>query len=160
MKAQKIVLALALLLFGWRNAPAGNDTGFDRVNFSVTLSGHVLVGVGFEHGFNAHHALQVKAFPLVVPGKGFPFAFSAGYNYYTKGVRWRGKIGANFTLLVSPPDPVKRKWMPMLVLAPGVQYGFNETNSLTFQPWLAYFLAHANRRFAPIGLEFIYGRNF
>jgi len=142
------------------HAVAGGNQSFNRIHFSFTLSGHLLFGVGFEHGFSERHALQVTVFPLILPGKGFPFAFHGGYNYYTGGSQWKGKLGAGFVLLVSPPDPQERKVMPMLLFTPGVQYGFDNEDHLTFQPWLAYFLGEANRRFAPIGLEFIYNHKF
>jgi len=159
MKRVVIVLTAAILLAAIRYGGA-RDTSFNRVIFSLTLSGHILTGVGFEHGFDTHHALQVTAYPFMLPGKGLPFAFSAGYNYYYGRNKWRGKIGGAFALLVSPPDPDKRKTMPLLLLTPGIQYHFDPSNSAVFQPWLAVFLKKAKHRFAPIGLEFRYGHNF
>ena len=147
---------LILVMSSHSSALAGKNQTFDRVHISFTLSGHLLFGVGFEHGFTNHHALRVAVFPLLIPGKGLPFAFKAGYNYYTGGSRWKGKLGADVAILVSPPDPQKRKIMPMIVITPGLQYALKEGQYVSFQPWLAWFFKETNRKFGPIGLEFTY----
>ncbi|GEM_PF-1558158 len=157
MKVKRIILSL-LLLFCISKAAHSAGDGFNRLHVSFTLGGHLLFGVGFEHGFSNHHALQATVYPLLIPGKGMPFAFHAGYNYYFSGEKWRAKMGVGYAFLVSPPDPNQRKVMPMLLFTPGISYHFKDSaDNLLFQPWLAYFLKHANRRFAPIGLEFRYG---
>ncbi len=159
MKRLAYFLSAVIVLLIVQSAMAANNS-FNRLNLSFTLSGHILVGIGWEHGFDTHHALHVTTYPLMWPGDGFPFAVSAGYNYYYGQNKWRGKIGGAFALLVSPPDPDKRKTMPLLLLTPGVQYAFDLNHSALFQPWLAFFLKKAKHRFAPIGLEFRYGYNF
>lgn len=161
MKRKRIIIFSLLMSLIFTYPLFSAEDGYNRLNASITLSGHFLFGFGFEHGFDEHHALQAMVFPLLIPGKGMPFALHVGYNYYFEGETWRAKIGFGYALLVSPPDPQKRKVMPMLLFTPGLAYRFKKSeNSLLFQPWLAYFLKHANRRFAPIGLEFQYGHTF
>ncbi len=138
---------------------AGEET-FDRVVFSLGLSGHILLGVGVEHGFNHNHAVQFTVYPLLLPGKGFPFALSTGYSYYFHGSRWRAKLGGEFGLLVSPPDPDKRRVLPLFSLVPGIQYRFNDQQFLTTQIWISYFMGKANVPVAPTAIEFRYGRQF
>jgi len=139
--------------------PARSGEAYNRVNVSFTISGHSLLGLGFEHAFNAHHALQITAYPLIVPGNGFPFALQAGYNYYFNGSHWQGKLGGCFALLVSPPDPQERKYLPMVLLTPGLQYT-DGLNYYSADIWLAHFLKKTNSKWPvlPIGLEAVYGR--
>jgi len=158
MKTLKIILVTSMLLVLFTKSAPAAEASFNKIHFSFTLSGHLLLGLGFERGFDTYNAVQITFFPLLIPGKGLPFAASAGYNYYLGTSRWRPKLGAAFTLLVSPPDPDKRRLMPMLVLTPGADYVFNNGDYLLMQPWLAFILAKAKRTFAPIGMEFTYGR--
>jgi hypothetical protein len=130
----------------------------NRIHLSVTLSGHVLFGIGFEHFFSEQHAIHATVFPLMAPGKGFPFALSSGYNYYTPEDRWRGKLGLDMMVIVSPPDPERRKMLPLLNICPGVEYAFDSENSVQSQLWLAFFLKRYTRRFAPIGIDSRYAR--
>jgi len=152
----RIPLLLVFLFFVTGFVSAGN-TSYNRMKFSFTLSGHMLFGLGYEYGFDEHHAVNLTVFPLLIPGKGLPYALSAGYDYYFKGENWKPKIGAAFTLLVSPPDPDKRKTMPMIVFTPGIQY-LSQKDSFLSQIWVAWFLKKARFPVAPIGLEFLYGR--
>lgn len=152
------IVILSVFICGMLHPLAGSGNQIDRINVSFTLSGHILLGIGYEHFFDTNHAAQFTFFPVFLPGKDLPFAFNAGYGYYTKGDPWRGKVGLNFTLLISPPDPEKRKVMPLLCLTPGVAYRVNDLNEGLSQVWLAYFLGKANRKFAPIGLEFQYNK--
>ena len=134
---------------------AGNNSS-NQLNFSITLSGHILFGFGYTHWLNHNHTLETTLY--IIPEKGLPFGLNGGYAYYTNGSRWRMKFGGEFTLLVSPPDPDKRKVMPMINFVPGVQYSFDD-NTVMSQLWLSYFPIKANKKFSPTGLEFRYGRN-
>jgi hypothetical protein len=132
---------------------------YNRVHLSVTLSGHVLFGIGFEHFLAEQHAIQATVFPLMAPGKGFPFALSGGYAYYTREDRWRGKLGVEVTAIVSPPAPDRRRILPLLNIMPGLEYSFDGSNSIQTQLWLAFFLKKYKRRFAPIGIDCRYARS-
>lgn len=133
--------------------------GWNRLHVSCTLSGHILFGCAYEHGFNDTHAVHVSLFPLIIPGKGLPFAFAAGYNYYFDTSPWQPKLGLDFAAIVSPPDPDKRKMMPLLMVTPGVVYVQNDQNSFMTEFWLAHFLTETNQKFPllPIGWKFDYG---
>ncbi len=158
MKKWKSLLLMEVLLLALIQ-PAQSSDMYNRVHVSVTLSGHILFGVGVEHGFTEHHALQITVYPLVVPGKGFPFAMQAGYNYYWGGSLWKGKVGFAGGVIVSPPDPDKRRYLPMLMLTPGVRYA-DKDNFYTGALWLARFLGKTNQKWpiVPIGIEARYGR--
>lgn len=57
-RTAKILFVYLILFLGARFVYAG-DTSYNRVKFSFTLSGHLLFGLGFEHGLDEHHALQI-----------------------------------------------------------------------------------------------------
>ncbi len=141
--------------------PVQSSDIYNRVHVSVTLSGHIFFGVGFEHSFTEHHALQLTVYPLVVPGKGLPFALQAGYNYYSGGLHWKGKLGFASGVIVSPPDPDKRRYLPMLMFTPGVQYA-DKNNFYNSELWLARFFGKTNQKWpiVPIGIEARYGRKW
>lgn len=158
MRLKAIILSASLLFV---SASMAKDLSYNRLYFSFTLSGHLFVGAGFEHGFNKRHSIQISAFPVVLPGKGFPFALNAGYGFHFDTAPWRAKLGVDFALLVSPPDPDIRKTMPLLMLTPGVEYLLRDKHSVSTQFWLAHFLKETNKPvfLAPIGWEFRYNRN-
>ncbi len=154
-----LYLSVVLILVFIR--PVQSSDAYNSVQVSVTLSGHVMIGVGFEHGIDRHHAVQIMVYPLIVPGKGFPFALQAGYNYYSGRAHWKGKLGLAGGLIVSPPDPDKRKFLSMILITPGIQYvdGNNHYNGAL---WLARFLGQTNQKWpiVPIGIEARYGRTW
>ncbi len=151
------ILVAGLLLFS-TSALMAEDTSYNRLHFSFTLSGHLLFGVGVEHGFNDRHSVQVTGFPLMWPGKGFPFSFTAGYGYHFNTAPWRARLGLDFGMFISPPDPDTRRTMPMLMFTPGVEYLLRNNNPVSSQFWFAHFLKKTNKRIfiAPIGWEFRY----
>ncbi len=151
---------LGIMLSGMLLEVKAETPSYNRVVFSLGLSGHVFLGVGVEHGFNPHHAVQLTFYPVFFPGKGFPLAVCAGYGYHVNGSRWQVKIGGEFALLVSPPDPQKRRVMPLLNLVPGVQYRIDEVQVISTRLWISYFLGKANVPIAPTVIEFSYGRKF
>ena len=155
MRFRTIVVSLLLLS---ASASIADDSAYNRLYFSFTLSGHLLFGAGFEHGFNDQHSIQITGIPLMFPGEGFPFAFTAGYGYHFNTEPWRAKLGADFGLIISPSTPDARKTMPMLMFTPGVEYLLKNNNSVSSQFWLAHFLKENNKKIflAPIGLEFRY----
>ena len=102
-----LIIALSSIL----NAASGSDK--NQLNFSFTLSGHIILGIGYSYSFDENNGLQTTL--LIIPGKGIPFGLNGGYFYLTDGEKWRGKLGAEFTLLVSPPDPDRRKCLPMFL---------------------------------------------
>ena len=102
------ICIISLLLLSASVLFAG-DSSYNRLHISFTLSGHLLFGAGIEHSFNDRHSIQVTGFPLMWPGKGFPLAVTAGYGYRFNTEPWRAKLGVDFALLVSPPDPDARR---------------------------------------------------
>lgn len=130
----------------------------NQINVSFTLSGHILLGIGFSHFFDDNNAVQTTFF--IIPEKGFPFAISGGYNYFFGEKKWRPNIGAEFLLLASPPDSEKRKFLPLINFVPGIRYDFDKQQNLNSRLWIAYFLKSTRVKIAPIGIEFKYGNNF
>ena len=158
MITKLIVLFFSLCLIpGIIRAGNYND---NRIGLSFVLSGHLIFGVKVEHFFDAQQCVQATIYPLIIPGKKFPFAFSTGYNYFTNGAHWQVKLGAEFAMIVSPPDPHKRKILPMLNFTPGVRYLRANGQSLGGTIWLSYFLKKVRHKVAPTGLEFWYDFNW
>ena len=158
MKRKILVFALLLGLLPavlW----AGNRSE-NRIGISFVLSGHLLFGVKVQHFFDAQNCVQATFYPLLIPGKKFPFAFGLGYNYFTNGQHWQGKLGAEFAMIVSPPDPQKRKVLPMLNFTPGFRYVRQNGQSIGGNLWLSYFLKKTRHKIAPTGLEFWYDFNW
>ena len=155
------ILCLFVCMFFIISANGAVNYSYSRVHFSFILSGHLLFGLGYEYGFDQNHSVQLTLFPLMYPGEGFPFAVTAGYGYRFDAEPWRAKIGLDFAAIISPPDPEKRKIMPILMITPGVEYLQSQNNSFSTQFWLARFLKKANHKLPlmPIGWEFKYGRN-
>lgn len=157
MRACVIILSTAVLL--WADVGLNTNPSWNRVCISVTLSGHILAGIGLEHGFNGQQSVHVDVYPVVVPGGGLPFAVSGGYNYYFLDGDWQPLLGLDFTVMFSPPDPKERKSLLMLNLRPGMRYQAGNRHSLAAELWLARFLNNKNKRWPlmPIGLRTSYG---
>lgn len=161
-KVRRGLLAALVPLF--LSAPLLAQNSENQIHLSITLSGHVLLGVGITHWVNNSNTLMATAFlPLELPEKSlaiedFPFGFRAGYAYYGRGDPWRMKLGADMTVIISPPDPDKRRVLPLITFSPGVQYVFESKNAVTPQLWLSYF--PMQRIVAPAGIEVLYGRGF
>ncbi len=162
-RARRVLLG-ALLPF-LLSAPLLAQGSGNQIHFSITLSGHVLLGLGITHWLDSSNTLIATAFlPLELPEKSlaiedFPFGFRAGYAYYGKGDPWRMKLGGDVAVIISPPDPEdNRRVLPMITFSPGVQYVFESKNTLTPQFWLSYF--PTQRLVAPTGIEVLYGRGF
>ena len=134
---------------------AAPKSSYNQINFSFTLSGHIILGIGYSCSFDKNNGVQTTL--LIIPEKGLPFGLNGGYYYLTDGEKWRGKLGAEFTLLVSPPNPDRRKCLPMFNFVPGVQYSFDKNNTIMPQLWISY-LPTVNRKIVPTGLELRYGR--
>ncbi len=161
MKSYQLVLVSLLLVLllqmGGESLPAAENKSH-QINLSFTLSGHILFGVGYSYFWNEHQGVQTIFY--LVPEKGLPFGITAGYNYCWSEGKWRPNLGAEFMVLASPPDPEKRKFLPMLKLVPGIRYDFNGEQNLNSRLWIAYFLKSTRVRIAPIGIEFLYGNCF
>ncbi len=130
-----------------------------RINVSLILSGHLMFGAGYEYHFDDHHVLACHFYPAIIPGiSELPFAFSAGYGYYTGGGRWKGRFGLEYTMIISPPDPEKRKTLPMICFLPGLQYSIAKAHHIMSQLYLARFLKETRVPMAPIGIELRFGK--
>lgn len=157
---KKYVFAVCIYFLFFQLVPPDLSAGGNKthqINFSVTLSGHILFGIGYSWFFNDNHAIQATF--LSIPEKGFPFGINTGYNYYWAGEKWRPNLGGEFTLLVSPRDPDKRRVLPLIKLVPGIRYDIREYHSINSRLWVAYFPTSKRIRIAPIGLDFRYGLN-
>ncbi|MFZ5516932.1 MAG: hypothetical protein ACOY90_09865 [Candidatus Zhuqueibacterota bacterium] len=155
---QSAVQCLCVVLLASAVAASGPAAGSDdthQINLSFTLSGHLLFGIGYSYGFEAHHFVQATWF--IVPEKGLPFAVNGGYNYFFKGGAWQPNLGLETVIIASPSGRVKRKYLPLITLVPGIGYQFNDTHAVNTRLWLAYFPIKARKKVAPIGLEFKYG---
>ncbi|NOX87809.1 MAG: hypothetical protein GXO77_02205 [Calditrichaeota bacterium] len=155
MKNFKLSCVLILLIFfAYPSTMRAKES--NRLGISLVLSGHIFIGVKYRHFFNDNHSVQFTFYPLLIPGKKFPFAFSTGYDYFVGDGKWQGKLGAEFAAIVSPPDPDQRKILPLLNFTPGFRYNSHADQALGGALWLSYFLKKANRKVAPTGLEFWY----
>jgi hypothetical protein len=153
--------ALILLLLSAFPAPAaGQSTGNsavpeDQFHVSVAFGGHFLVGVGYTHWVEEHHALEFTVFPFARPGQGFPFAVRGGYAWVPSKEIWRAKLGGNLAALFSPADSGADRITPILSFTPGIQYDPTTDSSLRTDLWVSYYLKQ--RVLAPSGIEFMYG---
>ena len=126
----------------------------DRFHVSVALGGYFLVGVGYTHWVEEHHALEFTVFPFARPGEGFPFALRAGYAWIPSDEIWRAKLGGNFTALINPSDSGRDPVTPILSFTPGIQYDPTAGSSVRTDLWFSYYLTE--KVFAPSGIEFLY----
>lgn len=148
-------LTLFLLLLLVPN-PLPGQTGVpgDRIQLSITLGGYFLVGIGYSHPVEKHHALEFTVFPFASPGEGFLFGLRTGYAWVPSDERWRAKLGGNMTVLVRPGQEGGNRFTPIIGVTPGIQYDPNHDRSFRTDLWMSYYLNE--KVFAPTGLEFIY----
>ena len=145
-----LALTLALIL-----AEKSNAQDSHQVNFSITLSGHILVGVGYTYSFDRNWQAGATAF--IAPEKGLPFAFNLGGGYLSNGPHWKARWWGEFMLIASPPDPDKRKYLPLINFVPAVVYFDGGQNEYSAEVWLSFL--PIQKKFAPTGLEIQYGRH-
>ena len=126
----------------------------DRVHVSVTLGGYFMVGVGYTHFMEEHHALEFNVFPFAYPGEGFPFGLRAGYSWVPSDEIWRAKLGTNFTVLIRPGRTGGDRFTPMIGVTPGIQYDPEDNRSFRGDLWMSYYLKE--KVFAPTGIELFY----
>ena len=127
----------------------------DQYHVSVTLGGHFLIGIGYTHWIEEHHALEVTAFPFAHPKEGFPVGLRAGYAWVPSDEVWRAKLGANMTVMFNPRGEKGSRITPTLGLTPGLQYDPDQDRSFRADLWLSYYLRE--KVFVPTGIEFWYG---
>lgn len=149
-----LILALAMG-FPASRAPALGQVPDDHFHVSLTLGGYLLLGVGYTHWVEEHHALEFTAFPFAHPGEGFPFAVRAGYAWVPSDEAWRAKLGGNFTLLFHPRGQAGNRMTPLFALTPGIQYDPESNLSLRGDLWISYYLRE--KVLAPTAVEFLYG---
>ncbi|HID38253.1 MAG TPA: hypothetical protein EYP36_01905 [Calditrichaeota bacterium] len=147
----RLSLVMSFLIFGKICAQEAH-----QLNLSVTLSGHIFIGVGYTYSFDQNW--QAGATVLLAPETGLPFAFNIGGGYLSNGQNWRARLWGEYMIIASPPDPDKRKILPMINFVPGVVYYDGKHNEYSAEVWLSYL--PVQKKFAPTGLEFQYGRHF
>ncbi|MDZ7319555.1 MAG: hypothetical protein ONB11_10395 [candidate division KSB1 bacterium] len=150
-----ILGALMLLLCFGASVLAMATESAHQVQLSTTLSGHMMLGLGYTYYWNVHQGWQTIFY--LIPEKGWPYGISTGYNHLWGEKKWRPNLTADFMVLASPPDPAKRKYLTMFKLVPGIQYDFKSDQNLNSRLWIAYFLKQTRAKIAPIGLELMYG---
>jgi hypothetical protein len=126
----------------------------NRVHLSVTLGGYFLVGLGYTHWLEQHHAMEFTVFPLAWPWEGFPFGVRAGYAWIPSDEIWRAKLGGNLTLIVRPGQTGANRFTPMLAFTPGLQYDPHHDKSFRADLWVSYYLRE--HVLAPTAVEFLY----
>ncbi len=127
---------------------------YQGVHVSVLLSGHIMIGVGYEYGLDDRNGLQATAF--LAPESGIPFSLTAGYVYHFDNGRWRTGLGMDAGIIVSPDIGEGRKNLYLLSLTP--QYGYYDSEgAYGIKAWLSWLPFNANHSFAPTGLELFYG---
>ena len=136
--------------------PLSGQSGIptDQIHLSVTLGGYFLVGVGYTHWVERHHALEATVFPFAYPGEGFPFGLRAGYAWVPSDEVWRAKLGGHMMVLIRPGQTGGDRLTPILALTPGIQYDPDSERSFRADVWMSYYLKE--RVFAPTGVEFLY----
>lgn len=152
-KSGVVVTLVVLVCLGGSDSIAADP--MHQIQFSVTLSGHLIFGLGYTYYWNIHQGWQANFY--LIPEKGLPFGLSTGYNHIWGETKWRPNLTADFMILASPPDPVQRKYLSMIKLVPGIQYDFGSDQNLNSRLWIAYFLRQKRAKIAPIGLEVMYG---
>ncbi len=159
MKAFKIIkrifLSICLFLIAVSSSRAASDS-YQQLNFSFTLSGHILIGIGYDYGFDINN--KIRATIWIAPEKGIPYAYSAGYAYQFNNNQWQPELGIEYMVITSPPLETGRKKISLINLAPAINYQFDTPDILAARIWLSYLLQ--NGKVAPTGLEFRYGRTF
>jgi hypothetical protein len=149
---------LLLLLTGLAAFPepgrAQSSVPTDQIHVSVTVGRHFLVGVGYTHWIEEHHAVEFTAFPFAHPKEGFPFGLRAGYGWVPSDEVWRAKLGGNVTLLIHPGEEGGSRFIPTLGLTPGIQYDPDPDRSFRADLWISYYLKQGI--LVPTGLEFFY----
>jgi hypothetical protein len=148
------VLLLLFSLPAPRVLAGQNGIPSDRFHISVTLGGYFLIGVGYSHWIEKHHALEFTAFPFAFPWEGFPFGVRAGYAWVPSNEVWRAKLGGNITVLVRPGLTGPDRFTPILGVTPGIQYDPESDKSFRGDLWMSYYLKE--KVFAPTGVEFFY----
>jgi len=159
-RSTRLACGLCLLLLfqpvsGSRPLQAQTAVPSDQIHLSITLGGYFLVGVGYTHWMEQHHALEFTVFPLVVPGEGFPFGLRAGYAWVPSDEVWRAKLGGNVMVMVRPSQTGGDRFTPILGLTPGIRYDPDSDRSFRADLWMSYYLKE--NVFAPTGVEFLFG---
>lgn len=149
------LLLFLLMLPAPRPAHGQSGVPRDQIHLSITLGGYFLVGVGYTHWMEKHHALEFTVFPFAYPGAGFPFGLRGGYAWVPSDEIWRAKLGGNMTVLIRPGQTGGDRFTPILALTPGIQYDPDSDRSFRADLWMSYYLRE--KVFAPTGVEFLYG---
>lgn len=149
-----LILAIAAG-FPASRTPVLGQVPDDHFHVSLTLGGYILLGVGYTHWIEEHHALEFTAFPFAHPGEGFPFALRTGYAWIPSDEAWRAKLGGNFTLLLHPRGQAGNRLTPFFALTPGIQYAPESDLSFRGDLWVSYYLRE--KVLAPTAVEFLYG---
>ena len=158
IKSIPILLSIIVVLTITMNVQDGYaSSSGSQINFSLVLSGHVLIGVGYTYKIDSDQGLQATFY--LAPEKGLPFGLNAGYLHLFGQGNWRYKLSGEFTILASPPQSGKgRLFLPMINLVPGMQYSKYNGQLITPQIWISY-LPTGNKKIFPTAIEVRYGKS-
>jgi hypothetical protein len=134
--------------------PARSQVPSDRIHLSLSLGGYVMLGIGFTHWVEEHHAIEATLYPLGFPWDGFPSAAKLGYAWTPSDEVWRAKLGGNVTVLRHRHPGHSGGFTPVLAFTPGLQYDPTDQRSVRLDLWMSYYLLE--RVFAPTALEVIH----
>ena len=144
-----LAVALFLSLSGFP-APAQGQSQLpgDRLHVSISLGGYFMLGVGYTHWIEEHHA-------LIQPRDGFPVGIRVGHAWIPSNEIWRAKLGGNATLLLEPARKGWDRLVPILAFTPGLQYEPDSDWCFRADVWMSYFPTQGV--FAPTSIELLSG---
>lgn len=150
-----LILTCTAFISAVSTVPVQAQVPSNRIHISLGLGGYVMVGVGFTHWIEQHHALEATVFPIGFPGEGFlPFAVKAGYAWTPSDEVWRAKLGGDVLVLFHERHGDESRFTPLLAFTPGLQYDPTDERSFRIDFWMSYYLTE--KVFAPTGLEILH----
>ena len=153
--ATAVLLTCMAFIMALGATPARGQVPSNRIHLSLGLGGYVMVGVGFTHWIEEHHAVEATVFPIGFPGEGFlPFAVKAGYVWTPSNEVWRAKLGGDVLILMHEPQGDGGRFTPLVAFTPGLQYDPTDQRSFRVDFWMSYYLTE--KVFAPTGLEILH----
>ena len=128
-----------------------------EIGFSVTLSGHILMGPYYRYWIDDHNGLDLTVLAAYEDKLIFPHGFSAGYKHYFLDKKWRPGLGFQYTFMRAPvkdENTGKRSNLHLFSILPGVQYRWIDSKmNIEEFLWISYFKFNNKNRLLPIGLE-------
>ena len=135
--ATAVLLTCMAFIMALGATPARGQVPSNRIHLSLGLGGYVMVGVGFTHWIEEHHAVEATVFPIGFPGEGFlPFAVKAGYVWTPSNEVWRAKLGGDVLILMHEPQGDGGRFTPLVAFTPGLQYDPTDQRIFRVDYWM------------------------